>query len=367
MNILHITNWYPSESQPKRALWIKDQIELLKGVVDYQVWHLEVINGKPGLQFKKLSASEHSLKLSFPTERWFVIELLSALLLLYFFLIKIKPRDFTHLHFHIAYPLLSYWHWFRKVISKPVVISEHWSAYHFDFNIKDRSKLRPIQRIFHNPVHLITVSQSLARDIIRFSGNEQLPFSVIANVVDSQIFHYQEKQIVPNTFFMVSQWKDPKEPFAVLKAVGNMPDVHLRIGGYGPQLQEMKSLVEKLEMGHRVTFLGTMSKEAIAHEMNQSAAFVHPSNYETFSVVCAEANSCGCPVIASKVGGIPEFVNDSNGLLVEENTTAHWQSALEKFQNAIFTRADIAKKAAWLTNMQLKSVQLINVYKAFHK
>jgi glycosyltransferase involved in cell wall biosynthesis len=367
MKILHITNWYPSESQPKRALWIKDQIELLRGEVDYQVWHLEVVSGRLNLQYKKLSTTEHSLTLSFPTQRWFIIELLTTILLVYFFLVKIRLRDFSHLHFHIAYPLLTYWHWLRKVIRKPVVISEHWSAYHFNFNIKDRSKLKPIQRIFHNTLHLITVSQSLAKDIVRFSGNEQLSFSVIHNVVDRQIFHYQEKSILQNTFFMVSQWKEPKDPFTVLKLLKEMPDLYLRIGGYGPQLHEMKLLVERMEVNDRVEFLGTLSKQSIAEEMNQCVAFVHPSSYETFSVVCAEAISCGCPVIASKVGGIPEFVNESNGLLIEDNTEANWKNAFESFQKCSFTREGVAKKGEWLTDMKLKNSQLIKVYKDCNK
>ena len=92
----------------------------------------------------------------------------------------------------------------------------------------------------------------------------------------------------------------------------------------------MEAFVQDNDLGHNIILLGILNKLSIALEMQQANAFVHASNYETFSVVCAEALCCGTPVIASNVGGIPEFVNESNGILVENNVAA-WRSALAGF------------------------------------
>ena len=63
--------------------------------------------------------------------------------------------------------------------------------------------------------------------------------------------------------------------------------------------------------------------------MQKSRAFLHPSKYETFSVVCAEATSCGVPVIAPKIGGIPEVVGEG-GILLDKWLWEDWSSAMRK-------------------------------------
>ena len=345
MKILHIANWYPSLAQEKRAIWIRDQIELLPEV-DCEVWHVEVVYGsKPKLEFQQSSAREQSLILHFPTERWFAIEILTALLLAYLLFFKLSLKTFSHIHFHIAYPLLTYWHWLRKFVGIPVIVSEHWSAYHYNFHIPDKKKRRSIERIFFNPMTLLTVSEALSEDIRKFSGNESLTTRVIPNVIDQKIFQYTNVSRDQGVYFMVSQWKDPKDPFAVLRVLPDFPDMYLRIGGYGPQLDDMKLLVMTLGLERRVEFLGAMSKEEIAFQMNKCQGFIQSSHYETFSVVCAEAVASGCPVIASAVGGIVEFIDEENGVLVSDQTEDSWRMALSRFAERSWSRSLISQNA----------------------
>ncbi len=345
MKILHVANWYPSNIQEKRAIWIRDQIELLPEV-DHEVWHLEVVYGPlPKVEFQHVSDRERSLILHFPTKRWFVIEILTSLLLTYLLFFKLSLNTFSHLHFHIAYPLLTYWHWLRKFVDKPVLVSEHWSAYHYNFHIPIKKKRRRIERIFFNPMTLLTVSEALAQDIKKFSGNEFLSTRVIPNVVDLEIFQYADISHDPSVYFMVSQWKDPKDPFVILSVLPSVPDIFLRIGGYGPQMDEMKKMSESLGIAKRVEFIGAMTKEEIAFQMNKCHGFIQSSHYETFSVVCAEAIACGCPVIASAVGGIVEFIDEDNGVLVSEQTEDSWRSALTQFRNRSWSRSSISQSA----------------------
>ncbi|SVE36469.1 uncharacterized protein METZ01_LOCUS489323, partial [marine metagenome] len=216
-----------------------------------------------------------------------------------------------------------------------IVITEHWSAYHLNFGVK--KDLNRIRRIFNNNVTWITVSEALKVDLMKFSGNMTINAFVVANIVDLGTFTYlqQEKQ---NHFFMLSYWKKPKNPFLILSVfkyfLKQNPGIKLRIGGFGPQEEQIINYIEKMKLGQSVEYLGSLKPEEIAQEMNKAMAFLHCSEYETFSVVCAEALSCGTPVIASAVGGLIEIIEESNGILVNENTETNWLKALSLFINS---------------------------------
>ncbi|MCV9388807.1 glycosyltransferase [Reichenbachiella ulvae] len=323
MKILHITSWYPTRKNPKSALWVERHIEALASAGDEnKVYHLELNKGRFELSLGKTELrgnKKYCLISSFAP--WFAMELV-AILFLSWILWKERKQQYDIINFHIAYPNLTYWHWIKRWIKTPVVITEHWSAYHDNFGLASADQLPRIQRIFRQKIPVIAVSQALLNDIKTFSYSN-FPSFVVPNVVDTQVFHYQnEVQPQAHRFFMVSQWKYPKDPFSVIRNFAAYSQVHpeaeLRIGGYGPQIEKMKKLIISLSLQEHTQLLGSLNSDEIALEMNQASALVHLSNYETFSVVCAEAICCGCPVIASDIGGIPEFINESNGYLIKD-------------------------------------------------
>jgi glycosyltransferase involved in cell wall biosynthesis len=328
MRVLHITNWYPNSHNPKEAPWLKSHIDSLNLYVSRQsVFHLDISTGSFTLKF----GSGDSLSwfiLKFPGMLWRISEMMSAIFLFAYLMFNRANKNYDIINFHIAYPNLTYWHKIKNWIRIPVIITEHWSAYHYNFGVKQ--KLPRIQRIFRQQIPVFTVSRALATDIEMFSG-AKFPSYVVPNIVDSTVFRNSgaSGNRKRQQFFMVSQWKKPKEPFVVIEAFKRLsdrfPKVTLRIGGYGPLLEEMKAQCLPCT---NISFLGALDRTEVATEMRHAGAFLHSSGYETFSVVCAEAITVGCPVIASAVGGIPEFVNERNGLLVEHNTVENFYEAM---------------------------------------
>lgn len=353
MKLLHITNWYPNHQNPKEALWIKNHIDSLNKGYENKVLHIEVRKSSSWYLHQGDYSNYESFTILYsPVNKWVLIEILTSFLLIYSLFFRINVTGYNIINFHIAYPLLTYWHLLKRIVRKPIVITEHWSAYHFRFGVKNNKKLKRIKRIFSHKIPVIAVSKSLLNDIRLFSEENGFNGYIIPNVVDTSIFrHLSSLQIKKNLFFMLSYWKWPKNPFTVLKSFAEIYNEgnrnwELKIGGYGPQYAEMKEMVRALDLQSNVTFLGTMCAKEIIAEVNEASAFLHCSEYETFSVVCAEALCCGCPILISESVAISEYVDESNGVIVSKESD--WTYEIKKIIDSVhnFNRAYIAEKAS---------------------
>jgi len=101
-----------------------------------------------------------------------------------------------------------------------------------------------------------------------------------------------------------------------LKALAELPDqMVLWIVGEGPERWNLEALAHDLGLGQRVRFLGP--KRNVEPVMQAADCGLCPSVWaEAAGLVILEALACGLPVVASRIGGIPEFVEDGrNGLL----------------------------------------------------
>lgn len=84
--------------------------------------------------------------------------------------------------------------------------------------------------------------------------------------------------------------------------------VELRVVGEGPMQVGMMDLAEDLGIQEHVKFLGIRSN--IGAVMSCSDLVLLPSKQESFGLAALEAMACGVPVVASRVGGLPEVIED---------------------------------------------------------
>jgi len=121
----------------------------------------------------------------------------------------------------------------------------------------------------------------------------------------------------------------------LLKALAEVKvPLHMDIAGAGNQQREqaIRSLAERLGLMDKITFHGWVN-EAQAIQLLQSArALVFPSVWhEPAGIVSLEAAAAGRPIIASKVGGIPEYVGRlQNAVLVEPNDIQGLAKSIEQ-------------------------------------
>jgi colanic acid/amylovoran biosynthesis glycosyltransferase len=114
---------------------------------------------------------------------------------------------------------------------------------------------------------------------------------------------------------------------AMRRVQDDHPEAELVVLGDGP----LRQLLERLarSTGVRCRFIGAVSQEDVIHWMARAQVLCAPSvtlpteEAEGFGLVCAEAQAMALPVVATRVGGIPEVVADGeSGLLVRERDQA---------------------------------------------
>jgi N-acetyl-alpha-D-glucosaminyl L-malate synthase BshA len=150
---------------------------------------------------------------------------------------------------------------------------------------------------------------------------------VIPNFIDTQVYRRDKEPCHRDSLsepgekivMHVSNFRPVKrveDVVAVFARVAAEMPARLVMVGDGPERPRARVRAEELGVGDRVVFLG---KHASVDELLACAdLFVLPSATESFGLAALEAMACGAPVVASRVGGIPEVVPDGEaGFLCE--------------------------------------------------
>ncbi len=171
----------------------------------------------------------------------------------------------------------------------------------------------------------ITVSQFLKDRMIRSGCTEE----------NLYVLHSPAPNI-PGAFAPLSRQQPPHFVFAgriepqkgldwLLRSVAEVDaDVHLDVAGTGDEqyLTQMERLVSDLGLREQVTFHGWLDEDEVYALIEQSRGVVVPSVWhEPAGLVTLEAAALGRPVIASEVGGIPEYAADAFSLRVPPRDT----------------------------------------------
>lgn len=127
-----------------------------------------------------------------------------------------------------------------------------------------------------------------------------------------------------------------------LQAVERVPEVTLVVVGEGEERARLEQLA-----GDRVRFVGARPRGEVLGLLAAADVAVLPSAWENFPHAAVEALAMGTPVVATRVGGVPEIVHDGeNGLLVEPGDDAAFAAALERIVRDGDLRARLRAGAA---------------------
>lgn len=204
----------------------------------------------------------------------------------------------------------------------------------------------------------IAISQEIA-DGLENDGIHPEKIKKITNFVDTIRFHpvsSEEKHRLKNTLSMdenivinfTGRIVERKGIDVLINAFARSKELLTRcilvVIGSGPDEGRMKNLVLKIGIDNNVRFLGHRSK--VARHYQASDIFVFPSYAEGMPNSLLEAMACGLPVIASRIGGVVDVVEDGkSGILFEPGNVHELASAMSKLLNDAELRQRLGDEA----------------------
>lgn len=216
----------------------------------------------------------------------------------------------------------------------PYLVTEHWSRYLPGNDFSGLLRKTATRIVARNASMITTVTENLAQ-AMQSHGLTNPSYVTLPNVVDIRLFKPQPHHNSIPKIIHISCFEDQsKNITGLLNALKILKDngvsYQASLIGDGMDFESMKSLAKQLQLGDRIQFTGLLQGQALVDELASGDFLVLSSHYENMPVVILEALACGLPVVSTRVGGISEMVNESNGLLVSPNDTEQLATAMQQ-------------------------------------
>lgn len=198
---------------------------------------------------------------------------------------------------------------------------------------------------------------------------------VIPNFVNTQEYHPERPAcrdgLAPaghHVLLHMSNFREVKRVRDVVRIFARvrrqLPAVLLMVGD-GPDREDAEREARALGVAADVRFLGRL--DTVANLLQATDLFLLPSQTESFGLAALEAMACGAPVVASRVGGLPEVVQDGvNGILEPPGSVeAMARRAVEVLRDP--ARHEAMRSAAAAGALTFSTEQIVPRYEALYR
>jgi glycosyltransferase involved in cell wall biosynthesis len=226
---------------------------------------------------------------------------------------KIKPDIIHAQNLGVAIPTLTS----ARILKIPSVVWGRGS----DIYLPDRFTRMTSKSILQNADTVLALTEDMEQKMREICDRD---ISVVPNGIDLERFKISSgdiKEGSAKTIIFVGRLHPVKGVQYLIEAMATvhqqMPDVKLIIVGDGAERAMLEELAERLNLSDCIQFAGKVPQESIPRLMHQADVFALSSLSESFGIVNLEAMAAGLPIVATKVGGIPDVVEEGvNGHLV---------------------------------------------------
>jgi N-acetyl-alpha-D-glucosaminyl L-malate synthase BshA len=196
-----------------------------------------------------------------------------------------------------------------------------------------------------------------------------LSIDVVPNFVDTSRFEPTDSPpAAPPVIVHVSNFRalkrvtDVVRVFAIVRA--SRP-ARLRLVGDGPERAAVEALARSLGVAGDVELVG--ERDDLPASLTDAAVFLLPSETESFGLAALEALSCGVPVVASRVGGVPEVVPDGEvGFLHAVGDCAGMAASTLRLLDDPGLRARLGRAARAHAEAHFRAPPVVDRYEAIY-
>ena len=394
LKVLHVASWFPSEVHRSLGNFVARHAEAVAKVCEAVVWAPIPVNGTASA-VTKMRAADGMESMSNDEGSWTIRRLYhQATRPQLVGVARAMARQAGNMdwkpdvvHLHVAYPAGPAAVAWAKKWGVPVVLTEHWTAYH-DFKALPWWRRRVVRDVIRQADLLCPVSEDLGSAIAEAVPIGTAAVCVVPNVVDTDLFKIAAPELlsgVPvgatrrkmerdgiNRILHVSSMNDDqKNVTGLLDALEGMMrnQDSLRatfVGGEDADLDGYKAKVDAMGLSERIAFTGPLSTTDVVHKMQSHDVLVLNSRRENFPCVIPEAWACGLPVMSTNVGGIrehlPTGLSGRGFLLDAEASSEVWHAAFQAMNAAKWDAQTIRSYATKHFSMDAVADAYLNAY-----
>jgi colanic acid/amylovoran biosynthesis glycosyltransferase len=181
------------------------------------------------------------------------------------------------------------------------------------------------RELFRASSLIVTISRWNVNHMVKKYRLHPEELHVVHCGVDLSAFSFHPRRFAgdgPFRLLNVGRLAEAKDQATLLRAVARVRALgiscHLDIIGGGPLEATLRGLCDELGIANCVTLHGAQAQPVVREYLCRAHAFVLSSIVEGLPVACIEAAAIGAPLIATRINGLPELIDDGvSGLLVD--------------------------------------------------
>lgn len=283
--------------------------------------------------------------------------------------------DIVHLHISAkgSFKRKSMMAAMAKKAGKAVILHEHSGEFARDFEVGDDAYRESVRHVFNGVDRVIVLSEEWRDYFSKNVMDDAGKLSVLHNGVP-----IPEKPCSPcshQDVLFLGRLDANKSPDVLLRAsrqlLASNPDARLVFGGDG-DLDRYKALSRELGIVDRCDFLGWVDGEDKERLFERAGIYCLPSKNEAMPMSVMEAMAHGVPVIATRVGGVPQLIEDGvDGLLMDVDDEDTLAESLVELAASPERRAGLGlagrAKIEGAFGVQASIERLVGIYRELHE
>ena len=211
------------------------------------------------------------------------------------------------------------------------VYTPHGGSLHYPLNTFKGALYGVLERTLMNSTDLFLFESAFARDTYqRMIGTPKGLVRCVFNGVTADEFDPVVKATDATDVVYVGEFRHIKGADLLIDAVARLradgKPVTLTLAGDGEELENLKAQIQKLGLTEAVRFIGHVKAR---YGFSKGSVLVVPSRGDSMPYVVIEAAAAGIPMVAAKVGGIPEIFGSHADALFAPNIVGAMADAIE--------------------------------------